>query len=51
MTQIQILLSTWNGERWLPALLDSLLAQTFNDWELLIRDDGSHDQTLKILLE
>ena len=51
MTQIQILLSTWNGGHWLPALLDSLLAQTFNDWELLIRDDGSQDQTLKILLE
>ena len=51
MTQVQILLSTWNGERWLPALLDSLLQQTYTDWELLIRDDGSQDQTLKILLE
>lgn len=50
MAQVQILLSTWNGERWLPALLDSLLAQTCTDWELLIRDDGSQDQTLKILL-
>ena len=50
MAQVQILLSTWNGERWLPALLDSLLEQTCTDWELLIRDDGSQDQTLKILL-
>lgn len=48
---VQILLSTWNGERWLPELLESLRQQTFQDWQLLIRDDGSSDQTLKILLD
>jgi glycosyltransferase involved in cell wall biosynthesis len=48
---VQILLSTWNGERWLPELLESLRWQTFQDWQLLVRDDGSSDQTLRILLE
>lgn len=48
---LQILLSTWNGERWLPELLESLERQTFQDWQLLVRDDGSTDQTLKILLD
>lgn len=48
---VQILLSTWNGERWLPELLASLSRQTFRDWQLLVRDDGSTDQTLKILLD
>ena len=49
--QVQILLSTWNGENWLQELLASLLQQTTDEWELLIRDDGSQDQTCKLLLE
>lgn len=48
---VQVLLSTWNGERWLADLLTSLEKQTFKNWQLLVRDDGSQDQTLKILLE
>lgn len=50
-TPVQILLSTWNGERWLPELLDSLTKQTSQDWQLLVRDDGSTDKTLHILVE
>ena len=48
---VQILLATWNGARWLPELLSSLQRQTYAHWELLIRDDGSSDQTLRILLD
>ncbi|MEZ5534908.1 MAG: glycosyltransferase family 2 protein [Thiolinea sp.] len=51
MASVQVLLSTWNGEAWLPELLDSLQQQSFTDWELLVRDDGSQDQTVKLLLE
>lgn len=51
MAQVQILLSTWNGEAWLAELLASLNRQSFADWELLVRDDGSQDQTIKIVLE
>jgi len=47
--KVQILLSTWNGERWLPELLNSLLKQTYQSWQLIIRDDGSSDNTLKML--
>jgi len=47
---VQILLSTWNGAQWLPDLLESLLRQTYPHWQILIRDDGSHDQTLKQLV-
>lgn len=43
--EIQILLSTYNGELYLEELLDSLIHQTFHNWQLLIRDDGSTDQT------
>lgn len=44
-----ILLATFNGEPHLPQLLDSLLAQTTQDWQLLVRDDGSSDSTPEIV--
>jgi glycosyltransferase involved in cell wall biosynthesis len=46
---IQVLLSTYNGEKYLEILIDSILAQDYPDFELLIRDDGSTDQTVNIL--
>ena len=42
---VAILLSTFNGEGYLDALLDSLAAQTHADWVLYWRDDGSTDGT------
>ncbi len=44
-----ILLSTYNGERYLPEMLDSLLEQTYQEWRLIVRDDESTDNTLAIL--
>lgn len=46
---IYILLSTYNGERFLREQLDSILAQTYTDWRLYARDDGSTDGTCSIL--
>lgn len=46
---IEILLATYNGECWLQELLDSLKAQTSQEWTILARDDGSTDGTLDIL--
>lgn len=48
-TRIAILLSTCNGERYLPELLDSLLGQHYRQWDLWIRDDGSTDGTVDLL--
>lgn len=48
---IDILLSTYNGERWLREQLDSILAQSYGGWRLLIRDDGSTDGTVAIIDE
>ena len=36
-----------NGQRWLSKAIDSVLTQTFADFELLIIDDGSIDATRK----
>lgn len=46
---IYILLSTYNGERFLPEQLDSIVAQTRTDWRLFVRDDGSTDGTRAVL--
>lgn len=48
---IDILLATFNSERFLVEQLDSILAQTDRDWRLLIRDGGSTDGTAAILEE
>ncbi|MBV9910040.1 MAG: glycosyltransferase, partial [Hyphomicrobiales bacterium] len=44
-----VILAVWNGERYLPAMLDSLLSQTTSDFNVLVRDDGSSDGTIEIL--
>ncbi|NRP23394.1 UDP-Glc:alpha-D-GlcNAc-diphosphoundecaprenol beta-1,3-glucosyltransferase WfgD [Aliiroseovarius sp. xm-m-379] len=44
-----ILLATYNGGKYLRAQLDSFLAQTNDQWDLLVSDDGSSDDTLEIL--
>ena len=49
MGKVQILMSTYNGERYLEQQLDSILKQTYSELELLVRDDGSTDGTMKIL--
>ena len=46
---IDILLSTYNGERYLKEQLDSLLGQTYKEFRILIRDDCSNDNTRSIL--
>lgn len=49
MKKIKVLLSTYNGEKYLKEQLDSLQNQTYKDFEIIARDDGSCDKTLKIL--
>ena len=44
-----VLLTTYNGSKHLPALLDSLLAQTDPDFTVLLQDDGSEDDTVALL--
>ena len=46
-----ILLAVYNGEKHLPALLDSLKAQSDADFSVLVQDDGSEDGTPALLEE
>ncbi len=46
---IDILLATYNGEKYIHKQIDSILAQDCQEWVLYIRDDGSSDSTPMIL--
>ncbi|MBQ0088149.1 MAG: glycosyltransferase family 2 protein [Prevotellaceae bacterium] len=48
---LAILLATYNGETFLREQLNSLLSQSYQDWQLFIHDDGSTDNTISILKE
>jgi glycosyltransferase involved in cell wall biosynthesis len=47
--KVAILLATYNGEKFLAQQLDSLLSQSFTDFTVLVRDDGSTDETLDVI--
>lgn len=46
---IAILMSTYNGEKYVAEQIDSILIQSYQDWCLYIRDDGSIDNTSRII--
>lgn len=45
---ISIVIPTYNREQILPRTLDSILAQTYEEWECIIVDDGSHDRSMEV---
>lgn len=42
-------MATYNGEKFLAQQIESIQKQTFKEWNLLIRDDGSSDKTCDII--
>lgn len=49
--KVSVLMPVYNCEKYLRQALDSILAQTFKDFELIIINDGSSDSTVEILKE
>ena len=47
--QITVLMPMYNGERYVGAAIESILGQTFDDFELLVMDDGSDDSSPSIV--
>ena len=48
---VSIVLATYNGEKYLSQQLDSLINQTYQNIDIIAIDDGSSDNTIKILQE
>ena len=46
---VAICMATYNGEEYLCEQIDSILNQTYKDWVLFVRDDGSADATVRII--
>ncbi|MGL5648732.1 MAG: glycosyltransferase family 2 protein [Clostridium sp.] len=47
--KVEILMATYNGENYIEEQIESLFNQTYTNWNLLIRDDGSKDRTIEIV--
>jgi glycosyltransferase involved in cell wall biosynthesis len=46
---IDILLPTYNGEKFIKEQIESVLNQSYENWRLLVRDDGSSDNTIEMV--
>lgn len=49
--KVTILMGTWNRAHMIEKAIESVRKQTFTDWELVIADDGSTDDTPKVIEE
>lgn len=48
-SNVVILLASYEGSAYIREQIDSIRAQTYKDWLLYVRDDGSHDETVTIV--
>lgn len=51
MAKVLILLATYNGSKFIRTMVDSVIAQDYKQWHLVLSDDGSTDNTIEILEE
>lgn len=49
MPELSIIMPVYNAERTVGKMIDSIIAQTFSDWELIVVNDGSIDNSGRIL--
>lgn len=49
MNRVDVALGLYNGSAYLPDFLESLHNQTWKDWRLVVRDDGSTDDSVRII--
>jgi glycosyltransferase involved in cell wall biosynthesis len=49
MDLISVIMPTYNAAKWVTGTIDSLAAQTYPHFELIVADDGSRDDTVSVV--
>jgi glycosyltransferase involved in cell wall biosynthesis len=49
MPTVDVIIPAYNAATYLPAALESVISQTFNDWQIILVDDGSTDNTAEVV--
>lgn len=49
MEKCLILMATYNGGKYIKKQIESIINQSVTDWKLIVRDDGSKDETIEII--
>ncbi len=49
MPKVDVIIPAYNAAKYLPEAIESVVAQTFEDWEILLVDDGSTDNTAEVV--
>jgi len=51
MPKVTIITASYNYEKYIGETIESVMAQTFTDWEMLVIDDGSKDNSIEVISE
>src|SRR5271154_2282442 len=49
MPKVDVIIPAYNAAKYLAAAIESVIAQTFEDWRILLVDDGSTDNTAEVV--
>ena len=49
MPIVDVIIPAYNAAKYLPIAIESVVAQTFEDWRILLVDDGSTDNTAEVV--
>lgn len=49
MPKVSIITASYNYEKYIRETIESVMSQTFQDWEMIIIDDGSTDNSVEVI--